>query len=341
MVEVEPTAAGLLLLDTREVVRARVGGLRSVGEGEEERASASPGSWGLEGEEGVVRGRDDGGRDVTVWVSCIFARDWDDQSRLDERFGGEDLGALLGGVGGGWGGGGGASSGADGTLQAIGDVLVVESWVDGVLAECGASRQWRRGNGGAGRAWSGASWDWCSARAGTNGAGGRGASIPGACHGDGHAAGGILLGLSKDLVSALFARSLRWAGPEGVALVDEEVAVATNDELVLRADALGALEALGGLGDDTGVSERVVELALVGWVNAVCAVRVRAEDTVLADGVLFDDVRSQCGVGGSESEAAVSWGRRGCAGHEGRGEADGEGGSDDDLHICGLQECIC
>lgn len=291
VIEVESTAAGLLLLDAREVVRARVGGLRSVGEGEEERAGAGPIRRGGEGEEGVVRRCDDGGSDVTVWMSCVFTRDWDDQFRLNERARGEDLGALLGGAGGGWGGNSSAGSGAGDTLNAIYDLLVVESRV-GVLAECGAGGQWRRRDGGAGRAWSSACACWDGCGAGANGAGGRGASIPGAGHGDGYAAGGILLALRKDLVSTLLARSLRWAGPEVVALIDEEVAIATNDELVLRADALGALEALGGLGDDTGVSEGVVELALVGGVDAVCAVRVIAEDTVLADGVLLDDVRA-------------------------------------------------
>ena len=342
MVEVESTAASLLLLNAGEVVRAGVGGLRSVGECEKERAGTGPGRWGGKGKEGVVGRRDDGGSDVAVWVSCIFARDRDDQLRLDERVRSENLCALLGGSSGSWGGSSGASSSSDETLHSIDNLLVVESWMGrGVFAERGTGGEWRCRDGGASRAWSSASWGGCCAgtrsSAGADGAGGRCALVSGAGHSDGHTAGGVLLGLCKDLVSALLARSLGWAGPEVVALINKEVAIAANDELVLRANALGALEALGGLGNNTSVSEGIVELALIGGVDAVCAVGVVAEDTVLADGVLFNDVRAQSRVGSSEGEAAVSGRRGGGAGHEGRSEADGDGGSDDDLHVCGLK----
>lgn len=95
--------------------------------------------------------------------------------------------------------------------------------------------------------------------------------------------------MSEDLKSSIIAGTLRRTGPEVIISIDEEIAIASDDEHILRADALRALEPLRNLANDAGVAEGVVEPALIGRVDAVCAVRVVAEDAVLADGVFLDD----------------------------------------------------
>lgn len=73
------------------------------------------------------------------------------------------------------------------------------------------------------------------------------------------------------------------------------------------------------------MSDAVVELSRLRWIDAVVTVRIGAEDSVLSNGIFFDHGGPKERICCCEGETAVSsrscWG----AGHNGRGKAHGCG----------------
>lgn len=88
------------------------------------------------------------------------------------------------------------------------------------------------------------------------------------------------------------------------------MALRGDGEINWRGQAKSTLKLLGGWGDDASVADAVVKSAWLAWSDTVEAVWVRAEDEVLADGVLLDDSRTDSWSVGSESKAAHAWWRR-------------------------------